>query len=63
MNDKSRDLTLRESRGMIDKEQLTKAQLDFLEFCERYGWGKLEVTIKHGEPVMSRELEHDHKHD
>ncbi len=42
---------------------LTKSQIAFLEFCKRFGWGKLEVTVKNGEPVMSRELEHDHKHD
>ncbi|MBU1067027.1 hypothetical protein KKE60_04540 [Patescibacteria group bacterium] len=42
--------------------ELTKPQTDFLEFCMKYGWGKLEVTVKNGEPVFSRELEHDHKH-
>ena len=51
--------------GKDEKEnlELTKPQRAFLEFCERFGWGKLEVTVKNGEPVMSRELEHDHKHD
>jgi len=43
--------------------ELTKAQSSFLEFCKKFGWGKLEVTVKNGEPVMSRELEHDYKHD
>ena len=42
---------------------LTKAQADFLEFCKKYGWGKLEVTIVRGEPVASKELERTHRHD
>jgi len=43
--------------------ELTKTQKSFLEFCKEFGWGKLEVDVKHGEPVMSHEIEHDHKHD
>ncbi|KKM92388.1 hypothetical protein LCGC14_1218930 [marine sediment metagenome] len=42
---------------------VTKAQADFLEFCKKYGWGKLEVTIVRGEPVASKELERTHRHD
>jgi len=49
--------------SIINKEELNKAQRCFLEFCEQFGWGKLEVTVKDGKPVMSREIEHDHKHD
>ena len=48
---------------MIEIKELTKAQKDFLEFCLEFGWGKLEVKVKNGQPVMSREVEHDHKHD
>ncbi len=50
--------------GSKDEKEmvLTKAQTDFLEFCTKYGWGKLVVTVKNGDPVFSRELEHDHKH-
>ena len=44
-------------------KELSVAQLNFLDFCKEFGWGKLEVTVKNGEPVMSREIEHDHKHD
>ena len=47
----------------IKEIELTKAQADFLEFCKEYGYGKLIVTVKKGDPVFSRELEHDHKHD
>jgi len=44
-------------------KEITKTQADFLEFCEKYGWGKLEVTIVKGEPVASKELERTHRHD
>ena len=33
-------------------ERLTKAQVTFLIYCKSFGWGKLEVTVKNGEPVM-----------
>ncbi|KKK69058.1 hypothetical protein LCGC14_2937860, partial [marine sediment metagenome] len=47
-----------------EKEMVvTKAQADFLDFCKKYGWGKLEVTIVRGEPVASKELERTHRHD
>ena len=42
---------------------LSKVQKAFLEFCKEFGWGKLEVTVKNGEPVMSKELSKEHKHD
>ena len=32
--------------------RLTKAQTAFLAYCKSFGWGKLEVTVKNGEPVM-----------
>ena len=44
-------------------KEITKTQADFLEFLEEYGWGKVEVTVKNGEPVMSKELVKEHKHD
>ena len=43
--------------------EITEAQKNFLEFCGQYGWGKLEVTVKNGIPVMSKELVKEHKHD
>jgi len=49
-------------KGCIVKE-ITKTQADFLEFCQKYAWGKLEVTIVRGEPVASKELEKTHRHD
>ena len=32
---------------------LTAAQKAFLAYCKEFGWGKLEVTVKKGEPVMA----------
>ena len=43
--------------------KISEAQKNFLEFCEEFAWGKLEVSIKNGQPVLSKELVHDHKHD
>jgi len=50
------------NKGVILKE-ITETQADFLEFLEEFGWGKIEVTVKNGEPVMSKELVKEHKHD
>ena len=50
-----------ESKKTIERK-VTPAQDDFLDYSEKFGWGKLEVAVKNSEPVMSRELEHDHKH-
>ena len=43
--------------------QISETQKKFLDFCEEFGWGKLEVTIKNGQPTFSKELERTHKHD
>ena len=43
--------------------EITKVQASFLEFCKEFGWGKIEVTVKNGEPVMSKEIVREHKHD
>lgn len=59
----AQDLTKPTNSVNLVTVELTKAQVKFLEFCKEFGWGKLEVQVKDGEPVMSRELEHDHKHD
>ena len=37
----------------LTERELTKTQSEFLAFCEDFGWGKLEVSIKNGEPVMA----------
>ncbi len=34
-----------------DSQILTKAQKSFLEDCEKFGWGKIQVDIKDGQPV------------
>ncbi len=46
----------------MDKE-LTKAQENLLEYCEEVGWGKVEVKVKNGQPVMLRVIEKDIKLD
>jgi hypothetical protein len=45
------------------KEELTKAQIAFLEYCKEFGWGRLEVTIKNGEPTIARIVEQTVKFD
>jgi len=44
-------------------KEITRTQADFLEFCQKFGYGKLQVTIVKGEPVASKELEKTHRHD
>jgi len=56
-------LTIHEKGAYIKNKELTKTQLDFLEFLKEFGWGKLEVTVVNGEPVGSKELERTHRHD
>ena len=51
------------SKNNYDTLKLTDTEKRFLAFCKEFGWGKLEVTIKDGQPVLSRELVHDYKHD
>ena len=45
------------------KGELTKPQRNFIEYCKKFGWGKLEVTVKDGEPVMVSPLKQDIKLD
>lgn len=42
---------------------LTKAQVNLLDQCEKLGWGKMEVTVKNGQPVMITILRQDIKLD
>jgi len=52
---------------------LTKSQEAFLDYCERFGWGrvelwetedrKLRITVKDGEPVFMTIIERDTKLD
>lgn len=52
-----------ENKGVMLKEELTKAQIAFLEYCKEFGWGRLEVTIKNGEPTIARIVEQTVKFD
>jgi len=42
---------------------LSKSQGAFLEYCKEFGWGKLEVVVKGGEPVMVVEIRRETKLD
>jgi hypothetical protein len=33
-------------------EEVFKHNTDFLAACQHFGWGKIEITIKDGRPVM-----------
>lgn len=45
------------------KLELTKAQKAFLKYCLEFGWGKLEVVVKDGQPVMITPIKQDIKLD
>ena len=32
--------------------QLLKTNPDFLGVCQQFGWGKIEIVVKDGKPVM-----------
>ena len=44
-------MTNPEKGTTINNKELSKAQLKFLQDCERFGWGKIQVEIKDGQPV------------
>ena len=48
---------------LINEIELTKAQRGFIEYCQQFGWGKLEVTVKGGEPVMVSPIKQEFKLD
>ena len=33
-------------------EELFKHNPDFLKACQQFGWGKIEIAVKDGKPVM-----------
>ena len=33
-------------------EELFKHNPDFLKACQNFGWGKIEIAVKDGKPVM-----------
>ncbi|KKN18754.1 hypothetical protein LCGC14_0952580 [marine sediment metagenome] len=39
--------------GILRVEELRPADLKFLAFCRKLGWGKFELEVKNGEPVMA----------
>ncbi len=49
---------------MVEQQQdISKCQQNFLEYCKAFGYGKIEVTIKAGEPVMVSPIKHETKLD
>lgn len=43
--------------------ELTPAQKNFITYCKKFGWGKLEITVKDGQPVMLSIIKQDIKLD
>lgn len=43
--------------------RLTETDLRFVEFCRELRWGKVEVVIKDGVPVMATVVRHDFRFD
>ena len=33
-------------------EELFKRNTEVLKVCEKFGWGKIEIVVKDGKPVM-----------
>ena len=33
-------------------EELFKHNADILKVCQEFGWGKIEIAVKDGKPVM-----------
>ena len=55
-------MTRLEKGAYTKNQELTEAQLDFLETCREIQWGKLEVTVQAGEPAYTRLLEKTYQH-
>ncbi len=49
--------------GDLMESSLTKSQKAFLDYCKGFGWGKVEVTVKDGQPVMVVEIRKETKLD
>ncbi len=47
----------------MEDKKLSKAQQNLIDYCLKFGWGKLEVTIKDGQPVMVVEIRKETKLD
>jgi len=56
-------LTSSDKSAITDNKELSKAHLSFIVFCKKFGWGKLEVTVKNGEPCMVSPIKQDFKMD
>jgi hypothetical protein len=55
--------SITQSEGELSKDELSKAQQNFLKLCSEVRYGTIEVKLKDGQPVMSKVIEQWHKHD
>ena len=52
-----------ETNDTVTNDELTEAQRKLLAYCKELGWGRCELIIKDGEPVMILEPRRDVKLD
>ncbi len=45
-------MTNKNGSATVNIDTLTKAQLNFLAYCKELGYGRVEVVIQDGQPVM-----------
>ena len=52
--DLSKILAYNSTMQVVDTtlEQLFKHNPEFLKACQEFGWGKIEIAVKDGKPVM-----------
>ena len=54
-------MTPLDKHDIIETKGLTKSQKDLLEYCQKIDWGRIEVIVKDGQPVMVIHPLHDEK--
>ena len=55
-------MTNEKKSAITKKRELTEAQSDFLDLCQRIGYGEIsKVIVQNGEPVYAYTSEHGHK--
>lgn len=53
----------RREKSVSDASRLRETDREFIRFCRRLKWGKVEVMIKDGEPVMASVIREDFRFD
>jgi len=59
--DKRINLTNQNNCVNLNKIDVSKAQLNFINFCKEFGWGEIKVVVRNGEPVMVSPIKQDFK--